>query len=189
MFCDIRSFTDYCERKSPEEVVESLNEYLSRMSDIILKYDGTLDKYIGDEIMAFWGSPLPQPEHAKLAVQTAYEMLLDVKKLQLKWQKEGREPFSVGFGINTGKMIVGNIGSAKRMDYTVIGDAVNLASRAQSLTRKFNANLLITEYTYEWVRDIVKVRKIGALQVKGKQESVTLYEVEWVDLKPLKREV
>jgi class 3 adenylate cyclase len=185
MFCDIRGFTTYCENRTPEQVVDALNEYLTRMSEVVLKYHGTLDKYIGDEIMAFWGAPLSQAHHAKLAVQASYEMLVELKKLSVAWQRDGREAFQIGVGVNTGRMIVGNIGSSMRMDYTIIGDSVNLASRVQGLTRKFQTNLLITEYTYQWVKDIVKVKKIGTLQVKGKQQPVTIYSVEWVDLKPL----
>lgn len=185
MFCDIRSFTNYCEERSPAEVVEILNEYLTRMSEVVIRYHGTLDKYIGDEIMSFWGAPLAQPNHAKLAVQAGFEMLMELKKLTLKWEKEGKKPFSVGIGVNTGEVIVGNIGSAIRMDYTVIGDPVNLAARVEALTRKFNSDFLITEATYQLVKDIVQARKIGVLQVKGKKEPSLIYSVERVDLKPL----
>jgi len=185
LFADIRGFTSYCERRTPADVVEALNEYLTRMSRVIIKYDGTLDKYIGDEIMAFWGAPLDQPDHAKLAVQAGYEMLLELKKLALEWEKQSKEPFSLGVGINSGDMIVGNIGSSLRMDYTVIGDSVNLAARVQGLTRKFKADYLITEHTFQNVKEIVKARKIGALQVKGKEEPTVIYAVDWVDLKPI----
>jgi len=185
LFADIRNFTAYCEKHPPEQVVKILNEYLTRMSQVIIKYDGTLDKYIGDEIMAFWGAPLEQPIHAGLAVQAAYEMILEMKKLHLLWEKEGTEPFSIGVGMNTGSMIVGNVGSSIRMDYTVIGDSVNLAARVERLTRKFRSDFLITEYTFQLVKDIVKARKIGALQVMGKEAPVIIYSVEWVDLKPL----
>lgn len=186
MFCDIRSFTSYCEKHSPAEVVEILNEYLSHMSEIIIKYHGTLDKYIGDEIMAFWGAPLEEENHAKLAVQAGFEMLMELKKLTIKWEKDGRIPFSVGIGINTGEVIVGNMGSSIRMDYTVIGDSVNLAARVESLTRKFKSDFLITESTYQLTKDIVQARKMGALRLKGKQEPSMIYSVEKVDLKPLK---
>lgn len=185
MFCDIRSFTSYCEKHSPAEVVEILNEYLSHMSEVIIKYHGTLDKYIGDEIMAFWGAPLEEANHAKLAVQAGFEMLVELKKLTIKWEREGRMPFSVGIGINTGEVIVGNIGSSIRMDYTVIGDSVNLAARVESLTRKFKSDFLITESTYQLTKDIVQARKMGALRLKGKQEPSMIYSVEKVDLKPL----
>ncbi|MCO4782235.1 MAG: hypothetical protein KC646_07880 [Candidatus Cloacimonetes bacterium] len=185
LFADIRSFTNYCEKREPQEVVDILNEYLTAMSKVIIKYDGTLDKYIGDEIMAFWGAPLSQADHAKLATQACFEMLQELKKLHVKWEKSGKEVFEIGLGLNTGPMIVGNIGSTIRMDFTVIGDAVNLGSRVQGLTRKFNSDMLITEDTYNKVKDIVKARKIGALQVKGKEESVMIYAIDWVDLKPL----
>lgn len=185
MFCDIRSFTSYCEKHSPAEVVEILNEYLSSMSEVIIRYHGTLDKYIGDEIMAFWGAPLEQANHAKLAVQAGYEMLIELKKLTIKWEKDGKVPFSVGIGINSGEVIVGNMGSSIRMDYTVIGDPVNLAARVESLTRQFKSDFLITEATYQLVKDITKARKMGALRLKGKQEPAMIYSVEKVDLKPL----
>ncbi|PCJ19889.1 MAG: hypothetical protein COB02_06810 [Candidatus Cloacimonadota bacterium] len=185
LFADIRSFTNYCEKREPQEVVDILNEYLTAMSKVIIKYDGTLDKYIGDEIMAFWGAPLYQKNNAKLATQACFEMLQELKKLHVKWERAGKEVFNIGLGLNTGPMIVGNIGSTIRMDFTVIGDAVNLGSRVQGLTRKFNSDMLITESTYSKVKDIVKARKIGALQVKGKEESVMIYAIDWVDLKPL----
>ncbi|MBT3785598.1 hypothetical protein HOF92_11520 [bacterium] len=185
LFADIRNFTSYCEKHIPEQVVKTLNDYLTRMSQVIIKYDGTLDKYIGDEIMAFWGAPLEQAIHAKLAVQAGYEMVLELKKLLLQWEKDGTAPFTIGVGMNSGKMIVGNVGSSIRMDYTVIGDSVNLAARVERLTRKFRSDFLITEYTYQQVKDIVKARKIGALQVVGKEAPVIIYSVEWVDLKPL----
>ncbi|MDD2715110.1 MAG: adenylate/guanylate cyclase domain-containing protein [Candidatus Wallbacteria bacterium] len=181
-FSDIRSFTTYSEKYPPERVVAILNEYLTAMTDIIMDYNGTLDKFVGDEIMAIWGVPVPQKEHAHLAVKASWAMLLKLKELQKSWQKRGVEPFDIGIGINTGEMIAGNMGSEKRMDYTVIGDHVNSASRIQTLTRQFNCHMLISEYTYQLVKEIVDAKALGYSQVKGKTQKILVYMINGVKL-------
>ena len=135
LFSDIRGFTSISEDLSPEELVHLLNEYLTVMTDIILKYDGTLDKYMGDAIMAISGAPLKQPDHPFRACRSALEMMAGLKKLNEKWREEGEKPIDVGIGINTGNMVVGNMGSELRFDYTVMGDAVNLASRLEDANK------------------------------------------------------
>lgn len=182
MFSDIRSFTTYSEKYSPEKVVAILNEYLSAMTNIIMKYNGTLDKFVGDEIMALWGVPVHQEDHAKLAIKAAWEMVITLKELQKTWVQKGIEPFDIGIGINTGEMIAGNMGSEQRMDYTVIGDHVNTASRIEGLTRKFNCHIIISEFTFDRVKDIVKTKKLGYVQVKGKSQKILVYKVENVEL-------
>lgn len=177
LFSDIRGFTSYSEKHRPEEVVSILNEYLNEMSKIIFKHNGTLDKYVGDEIVVFFGAPLPQADHARRAVTVALEMMDSLKLLQEKWRREGKEIIDIGIGINTGWVIVGNMGSTERMNYTAIGDAVNLASRIQGLTRTYNDHIIISEFTYALVKDFFAVKPLEAIKVKGKENPVMMYEV------------
>jgi class 3 adenylate cyclase len=176
-FSDIRSFTVYCEPRKPAEVVSILNEYLSAMTDIILKYDGTVDKFVGDEIMAVWGTPIPQKDHVELSIRATIEMFVQIRYvLQIKWKEDGIEPFEIGAGINTGSVISGNMGSTKKQDYTVIGDSVNLAARLEAATRDYDNYFVISEFTYEYVKDIVLVKPLGSIVVKGKSKPVDVYE-------------
>jgi len=166
------------EKMKPEEVVHILNEYFSAMIEIIFKYEGTLDKFIGDAIMAVFGAPVAHPDDPQRALRTAVEMREELKKLQEKWKGEGRPAFDIGIGINTGEVVAGNIGSSERMDYTVIGDNVNLASRLESLNKEHQTHILISEDTYQKVKDVAKVRPIEPVKVKGKEKEVMIYEVE-----------
>jgi adenylate cyclase len=186
LFSDVRSFTTFSERRQPEEVVSHLNEYLQEMTDIIFKWEGTLDKFVGDEIMAFWGAPLPQPDHAELAVKCALNMSDRLEELQAKWRAEGKEPLDNGIGINTGDVLVGNIGSAdKKMDYTIIGDHVNLGARVETLTRKYDSRVLITEFTEAKIRRLidedvlyrVDMKEMDTVQVKGKEIPVKIFGI------------
>ena len=170
-FSDIRGFTTISEKYPPEEVVSILNEYLSAMTEIVFKYEGTLDKFVGDEIMAFWNSPLAQADHAMLAVNCSFDMLDKLAQLQEKWKQEGKPIIGIGIGLNTGEMIVGNMGSFQRMDYTVIGDNVNL-------TRQYDTNIIISEYTYEFVKDRVIGKHLGEVKVKGKSKPVNIYDIK-----------
>jgi adenylate cyclase len=175
LFCDVKGYTSFSEKHNPQEVVRILNEYLAEMTDTVMKYDGTLDKFMGDGILAFWGAPLEQKNHAELAVRCSLEMLRRLDALYKKWQSEGTEPLTCGIGINTGEVIVGNIGvEGKKMEYTAIGDSVNLTYRIQDMSRKFNRPL-ITENLYRLVRDIVKVEPLGSVTVRGKHEAVNIY--------------
>ena len=184
LFSDIRGFTGFCERHEPEEVVALLNEYLGAMTDVILKWGGTLDKFIGDAIMVFWNAPLLCQDHAERALRCALEMQARLAQLRERWDREGKPELSCGIGINTGEVIVGNIGAdGKKMDYTVIGDQVNLASRVESLTRRFDADILVTEMTLDRVRGALaagtlcgmEIRGLSRVVVKGKEEPVSLY--------------
>ena len=186
LFSDIRGFTGFSEQHEPEEVVALLNEYLGAMTDVILKLGGTLDKFIGDAIMVFWNAPLPCADHAELSLRCALEMQARLQQLHEKWDREGKPKLSSGIGINTGHVIVGNIGAeGKKMEYTVIGDEVNLASRVESLTRSFDAGILVTERTVARLREAVEagtlvgmeIRGLRRVIVKGKQQPVTLYQV------------
>lgn len=187
LFSDIRSFTTYCESRTPEEVVSILNEYLDAMTEVILDNGGTLDKYVGDEIMAIFGAPgsANTEHHPYMAVKTASAMIDRLRQLHEKWAAEGREPFEIGIGINTGIMKVGNMGSKRLFDYTVIGDEVNVGARIESLTRTYNVPIIISENTYNRVRDYVACTQLGSTMVKGKKNPVTIYSVEKVTGNPI----
>lgn len=177
LFSDIRGFTTISEKLTPEELVHLLNEYLTAMTDIVFKYDGLLDKYMGDAIMAVYGAPLDQPDHALRACRTALEMMHVLKKLQEKWQTEGRPILNIGIGLNTGDMVVGNMGSQMRFDYTVMGDMVNLGSRLEGINKEYGTNIVISEFTYAAVKDKLYCRELDAVRVKGKKLPVKIYEL------------
>lgn len=177
LFSDIRGFTAFSEGHDPEEVISHLNEYLSAMVDIIFKYEGTLDKFIGDAIMAVFGSPITHGDDPARAVKTALEMQQRLNLLNDEWVKKGRTPLTIGIGINTGEVIVGNIGDVRRMEYTVIGDNVNLASRLEGLTKNYGSPIIISSSTYDKVKDIVEVNKLKEVTVKGKSHAVEIYEL------------
>lgn len=177
LFSDIRGFTTISENLSPEELVHLLNEYLTAMTDLVFKYDGLLDKYMGDAIMAVYGAPLAQPDHALRACRTALEMLQALKKLQAKWSDEGKPVLNIGIGINTGDMVVGNMGSQMRFDYTVMGDSVNLGSRLEGINKEYGTNIIISEFTYAAVKDALYCRELDAVKVKGKKRPVRIYEL------------
>jgi adenylate cyclase len=177
MFSDIRGFTSISEKLTPEELVHLLNEYLTAMTDIVFKYDGLLDKYIGDAIMAVFGAPLDQPDHASRACRVALEMMEKLRELRAKWAAEGRPDVNIGVGINSGDMVVGNMGSEMRFDYTVMGDSVNLASRLEGTNKEYGTNIIISEFTYEIVKDGFLCRQLDAVRVKGKKKPVCIYEL------------
>jgi adenylate cyclase len=178
-FSDIADFTRISEQyhSKPEGLVMLLNEFLDEMTRIVLKYEGTLDKYEGDAIMAFWGAPLPQKDHALRTCFAALEMQKRLEVLRVKWTKEGKPALAVRMGINTGIMIVGNMGGKDRFDYTVIGDSVNLASRLEGANKQYKSNIMISDFTYTHVREKVVVRELDLIQVKGKMEPVKVYEL------------
>jgi adenylate cyclase len=177
MFSDIRGFTSISERLSPEKLVQLLNEYLTAMTNIVFKYDGLLDKYIGDAIMAVFGAPLDQPDHARRACLTAIEMMTELKRLQIKWEQEGWPKIDIGIGVNTGDMVVGNMGSEMRFDYTVMGDSVNLASRLEGTNKEYGTNIIVSEFTHEVVKDDFFFRELDAVRVKGKKRPVKIFEL------------
>jgi adenylate cyclase len=177
LFSDIRGFTSISEKMPPEVVIQTLNEHLNMMVSMVFKHGGTLDKFIGDCVMAYWGAPLAQPNHAELAARTALEMVEGLEKLNKKWQSEGRPVLKIGVGLNTGEMLFGNIGSEQRMDFTVMGDNVNLGSRLESATKELHATIVISEATYHEIRDQAEVRPLGTITVKGKEQPVVVYEL------------
>jgi adenylate cyclase len=175
-FSDIRGFTAMSEVLSAEEVVQLLNEYFTAMTAIIFKYEGTLDKYMGDAIMAVYGAPIDMADHAERAVLTAVEMSRKMIELQAKWRMEGKREVNIGIGINTGEVVVGNIGSNERMEYTAIGDNVNLTQRLESVAEK--GQILISSSTYEKVKHKVDAVMLDPIKVKGKTEKVVAYSVQ-----------
>jgi adenylate cyclase len=177
LFSDIRGFTTVAERLTPEELVHLLNEYLTAMTDIVFKYDGLLDKYMGDAIMAVFGAPLDQPDHALRACKTALDMMAELAVLQKKWTAEGRPALNIGVGINTGEMVVGNMGSLMRFDYTVMGDSVNLGSRLEGINKEYGTNIVISEFTQSVVKDTLFCRELDSVRVKGKKLPVRIYEL------------
>jgi len=179
LFTDIRDFTTYTERHPPQEVVHILREYLTTMAGQVIAYQGTLDKFIGDAVMAIFGAPVPIPDHAEKACRAALAMIDELDKLQAKWVAEDREPFRMGIGINTGEMVVGNLGSEQLFDYTVVGDGVNLGARLESLNKEYQTkrHIIISESTYEAAKDAVEVRRLGEVLVKGKTRPVVIYEL------------
>jgi len=179
LFSDIRDFTTFTEQHNPHLVVQMLREYLTRMTDIVLKEGGTVDKYIGDAVMAEFGAPIAYPDHALRACRAALAMTAAVDELAEKWRAEGKETFRIGLGVNTGAMVVGNLGSEQLFDYTVIGDEVNLGARLESLNKEYETttHVIISEATYEAAKDGIEARPLGEVMVKGKTRPVVVYEL------------
>ena len=176
-FSDIQGFSTISERLSPQELVALLNEYLSEMCDIIGKHHGTVDKFEGDAIMAFWGAPIHSQDHAQLAALAALEMQQKLHELRLKWRHEGRDPLYVRMGINSGPMLAGNMGSRSRMNYTIMGDAVNLASRLEGANKFYGTYLMLSDETKRLAGDTFICRELDAILVMGKKKPVLVYEL------------
>ena len=177
LFSDIRGFTTVSEKGQPEDIVHLLNEYFTRMVDIVFKHKGTLDKFVGDMVMALFGAPLDDPDHAEHAVDAALEMIVELRRLNERWTAEGRPSLDIGIGVNTGPMIAGNIGSEAIMSYTVIGDAVNLGSRLESLNKEYGTRIIISEATRDSLPPKYAFRALGDVVVKGKTKPVAIFEV------------
>ena len=180
LFSDIRGFTSFSEKLDPEEVVELLNMYLTAMTEIIFRYGGTVDKFEGDAILAFFGAPKPYEDQGERAVRTAIEMRDRLTELQKVWKEKTNVLLRIGVAIHSGEVMVGNIGSRHRMDYTVIGDTVNLAARLQDLTKTLDATILISGTTRSMVSHMCHFRELGTVEVRGRQQAVEICEV--VDL-------
>jgi len=177
MFSDIRDFTGISEKLTPSALVELLNEHLSEMTEIIFQNRGTLDKYIGDSIMAFWGAPYPQPDHPENACKAGLAMLKALEAMHVRWDAAGKPRLEIGIGISTGPMLVGNMGSKRRFNFTIMGDNVNLASRLEGLNKTFGTRLIIGESTLEAVKEKMLVRELDLIRVKGKSRPVKIYEL------------
>ncbi|MBK8394457.1 MAG: adenylate/guanylate cyclase domain-containing protein [Leptospiraceae bacterium] len=176
-FSDIRGFTTLSEALSPEELVKLLNEYLSTMTEIIIECKGTIDKYMGDAIMAFWGAPVDLEDHPYYACVAALVQMDKLLELQASWKERNLPSIDIGIGLNTGAAVVGNMGSSQRMDYTCMGDTINLGSRLEGSNKTYGTNIIISEYTYERVKERVYARELDLVQVKGKTHPVRIYEL------------
>ncbi len=176
-FSDIRGFTTVAESLTPVDLVSLLNEYLAKMTDICLRYRGTIDKYMGDAIMAFWGAPVHDENHPYQACLASLVQLRSLKNLQKKWEAEGKPKLDIGIGLNTGNAVVGNMGSSHRMDYTVMGDTVNLASRLEGSNKVYGTRIIMSEGTYNKVKDKVISRELDIIRVRGKSQPARIYEL------------
>jgi adenylate cyclase len=176
LFSDIRSFTTLSEQLGARETVSMLNEYFSEMIDVIFEHGGILDKYIGDAIMALFGTPFKTDRDVDNAVTVANQMILSLRALNLIRENQGKTPIRIGVGISTGEVVTGNIGSPKRMDYTVIGDSVNIASRLEGANKFYGTQILLSEFTASRLRQPGRLREIDLIRVKGKNEPVAIYE-------------
>ncbi|MBU2494477.1 MAG: CHASE2 domain-containing protein [Bacteroidetes bacterium] len=184
LFCDMAGFTTFSENKDPEELVKYINEFLSEMTEIILEHKGTLDKYLGDAIMAFWGAPIEIENHELLACKTALLMQERIALLRDKWlrgdssnKSSGQAGISIRIGINSGNVVVGNMGGKNRFDYTVMGDSVNLASRLEGANKQYGTGTMLSDSTYNAVKENVVVRELDTIRVKGKKLPTTVYEL------------
>jgi adenylate cyclase len=177
LFSDMRGFTTLSESGEAEDLVRQLNQYFTRMVEVVFAHRGTIDKFVGDMVMALYGAPLDDADHADHAVQTALAMVRELEQLNRLWAVEGRAALDIGIGINTGEMIAGNIGSDTIMSYTVIGDNVNLGARLESLNKEFGTRILISEATRRQLKGHYDLRPLGDVTVKGKTKAVQVFEV------------
>ena len=178
MFSDIRGFTTISEKLDAQELALFLNQYLSDMTEVVFKHRGTLDKYIGDAVMAFWGAPFEDEKHAAEACQTALDMMARIHEMQKEWEAEAKPRLDIGIGLNTGVASVGNMGSSLRYGYTALGDSVNLSSRLEGLNKDYGTHILVNETTFVAARDSGFIfRELDMIRVKGKHEPVTIYEL------------
>jgi adenylate cyclase len=183
LFCDIRGFTPISEKyqTNPQGLTVVINKFLTPMTDIIMKNEGTIDKYMGDCIMAFWNAPIDTPKHKQLAVKSALEMIEKLKELNDSQGFGEGNKLNIGIGINSGKAVVGNMGSEQRFDYSVLGDAVNLASRLEGVSKNYDATLIVGEDTVKDISKLFSFRKLDDVQVKGKSNKVAIYTTEDYD--------
>ena len=178
LFSDIRGFTTMSEKGTPEDVVAQLNHLFTRMVAVVLHHRGTVDKFVGDMVMALYGAPLDDEDHADHAVQTALAMIAALREMNVEWQSQGKPTLDIGIGINTGDMVAGNIGSDTIMSYTVIGDAVNLGARLESLNKDYGTRIIISEFTRAALKGRYDIHPLGEVIVKGKTRPVTIFEVK-----------
>jgi len=176
-FSDVQGFSTISESLTPDELVNLLNKYLTAMCDIISEHNGTIDKFEGDAIIAFWGAPLHQPDHAKLCCYACIDMQKKLEVLREEWMKEGMPRILVRMGVNSGPMVVGNMGSQSRMDYTIMGDSVNLAARLEGANKFYKNFSMISEFTYKQAADFVDVRELDTIRVVGKNEPINVYDL------------
>jgi len=178
LFSDIRGFTTVTEKGEPEALVHQLNEYFTRMVDVVFRHGGTVDKFVGDMVMALFGAPLDDPRHAENAVATAVDMIHELGELNRAWAAKGLKQLDIGIGVNSGDMIAGNIGSSSIMSYTVIGDNVNLGSRLESLNKEYKTRIIISDATRARLEGQYDMRPLGDVIVKGKSTPVAIFEIK-----------
>jgi adenylate cyclase len=190
LFSDLRNFTELSEKLSPQQISVLMNTYFGTMIPLVFKHKGTLDKLVGDMIMAFFGAPLPVPDHPAAAVRCALDMEQALGILRKNHSVKGADQLWSGMGINTGQVIVGNLGSEDFIDYTVIGDAVNVASRLEGLNKVYGTRIIISEFTRNQLGNQFLVRKLDKVRLKGKQEPVIIYELmgEWSGADPFEKD-
>ncbi len=176
-FSDVAGFSTISENLTPEDLVLLLNEYLSEMTDIIMKYEGTVDKFEGDAIIAFFGAPIPQEDHARRACLATLDMQKKLDEMRKTWKEQGKHELFMRIGLNTGPMVVGNMGSKTRMDYTMMGDSVNLAARLEGVNKQYGTYDMFSQFTYEQVKEDVEVRELDLIRVVGKSEPVRIYQL------------
>ena len=181
LFSDLRGFTTFSEGRAPEEVIEQLNEYFAAMVEVVFAHRGTVDKFVGDMIMALFSAPLEDSDHADNAVRCALAMQTRLTKLNASWRREGRPELASGIGINSGEMVAGNLGSEKIQSYTVIGDNVNLGARIESLCKEFDAQILISEFTESRLSSDFDTQELGEVTVKGKTQPVKIFQIPLAD--------
>jgi adenylate cyclase len=177
LFSDVRGFTTLTEHTDPVELLKQLNQYLEAMTDIVFKYDGILDKFIGDGLMAHWGAFTPDRPNAELAARAALEMMTRLAELNAIWKKEGRPELDIGIGLNSAEVIFGNVGAGKKLDFTVIGDGVNLAARLEGANKEYATHIIISEFTQAELSPEARVRPLGEIIVKGKTVPVSIFEL------------
>ncbi|NDG26560.1 MAG: adenylate/guanylate cyclase domain-containing protein, partial [Proteobacteria bacterium] len=181
LFCDLRDFTALSEKLEPQELTQVLNETFTVLTSVIFKHQGTVDKYIGDALMAFFGAPLEQPDHAYRACMAAQEMVKEFNKKKVDFKKRFGFDLRLGIGINTGVVNVGNMGSEQRFNYTVLGDSVNVASRVESCTKEFGATILTTQATLDAIRkadkSVPQYKAVAKTTLKGKSAPIDLFEI------------
>jgi adenylate cyclase len=177
LFSDIRGFTSLSEAMEPEVLVDLLHEFLNPMSEIIVTHGGTIDKYIGDAIMALFGAPLINPDHPVMACRTALAMMAKLKVLNEDWESRGRPTMRIGLGLNSGDAAVGNMGSDRLFNYTAIGDNVNLASRLEGLNKYYGTSILISSSTAQALGGQFVLREVDQVRVKGKAQALTIFEL------------
>ena len=175
LFCDVRGFTSISERLSPEEVVSLLNAFYTLMIDTTFKHEGTLDKFLGDGVMSVFGAPIFHPDHSVRALRTALAMQAGIRELSARRVAEGKAPLKIGIGVNAGSAVAGTVGTEQRMEYTVIGDSVNLAARLESVAKA--GQILISGATHALVKHAIHARPLGRVKVRGKEDEIDVYEV------------
>ncbi|MDI6807698.1 MAG: adenylate/guanylate cyclase domain-containing protein [Candidatus Eisenbacteria bacterium] len=177
LFSDVRGFTTISETLSAEELVPLINEYLTAMTEIIFSHGGTVNKFVGDAIMAIFGAPVACDDHPDRALRTAIAMMTKVREMSARWKEEGKPPLDIGVGINTGIVFAGNVGSVERMEYTVMGDGVNVASRLESLNKDYGTHIIVSTETLRRAKGKFMVRELGTVSLKGRKEPVSCCEL------------